>query len=128
MTRTRNKRGEGAQLRTDIVRAAARLLDEGTEQNVTLRSVAREAGVSAPSIYSHFADTDACVSPVLSIGEAPAHVHNRVRGTFIERNGVEQAAPAPRFSGTPSLAGEQGSTAIDDALRRWTNTVATAAT
>lgn len=56
--RTRNKRGEGAQLRDEIVAAATRLLDEGTEQSVTLRAVAREAGISAPSIYPHFADRD----------------------------------------------------------------------
>jgi AcrR family transcriptional regulator len=56
--RTRNKRGEGAQLRDEIVAAATRLLDDGTEQSVTLRAVAREAGISAPSIYPHFADRD----------------------------------------------------------------------
>lgn len=56
--RTRNKRGEGGQLRDEIVAAATRLLDGGTEQSVTLRAVAREAGISAPSIYSHFADRD----------------------------------------------------------------------
>jgi len=42
--------------------------------------------------------TDACVAPVLDLDEAPAHPHNRARGTFIEVNGVVQPAPAPRFS------------------------------
>jgi len=48
-----------------------------------------------------FADTDACVTPVLGLAEAPAHPHLAARGTFIERDGVPQPAPAPRFSRTP---------------------------
>jgi AcrR family transcriptional regulator len=56
-TRTRNRRGEGAQLRDDIVTAAVALLDEtGDESAVTLRAVARRVGIAAPSIYRHFAD------------------------------------------------------------------------
>jgi alpha-methylacyl-CoA racemase len=45
--------------------------------------------------------TDACVAPVLSLAEAPAHPHNRARGTFVDVGGVTQPAPAPRFSRTP---------------------------
>lgn len=57
--RQRNPRGQGGQLRTEIVRAAGELLDqEGTAQAVTLRAVARRIGISAPSIYAHFADRD----------------------------------------------------------------------
>jgi alpha-methylacyl-CoA racemase len=44
--------------------------------------------------------TDACVSPVLDILEAPRHPHNRARGTYIEIDGLQQPAPAPRFSRT----------------------------
>jgi alpha-methylacyl-CoA racemase len=47
------------------------------------------------------AGTDACVAPVLSLAEAPAHAHNRARDTFVEVDGVVQPAPAPRFSRTP---------------------------
>ena len=47
------------------------------------------------------AGTDACVAPVLGLGEAPAHRHNRARGTFVDVGGVVQPAPAPRFSRTP---------------------------
>src|SRR5262249_10872336 len=53
-----------------------------------------------------FADSDACVAPVLSIAEAAGHPHNRQRGTFVERDGVLQPAPAPRFSRTPSEIGQ----------------------
>jgi AcrR family transcriptional regulator len=66
--RTRNRRGEGALLRDEIVAAAERLLErEGSEEALTLRSVAREAGIAAPSIYTHFADRDAILDAVLDI-------------------------------------------------------------
>ncbi|WNV85786.1 TetR/AcrR family transcriptional regulator [Umezawaea sp. Da 62-37] len=56
-TRARNRRGEGARLRDDIVAAAVELLDEtGDETAVTLRAVARRVGIAAPSIYRHFPD------------------------------------------------------------------------
>jgi alpha-methylacyl-CoA racemase len=42
--------------------------------------------------------TDACFAPVLSAREAAAHPHMKARGIHIERNGVLQPAPAPRFS------------------------------
>lgn len=45
-----------------------------------------------------FANTEACVTPVLSLPEAAAHPHNSARRTFIEPEGVLQCAPAPRFS------------------------------
>jgi AcrR family transcriptional regulator len=66
--RTRNRRGEGGLLRDEIVAAAERILErEGNEEALTLRSVAREAGISAPSIYPHFADRDAIIDAVLDI-------------------------------------------------------------
>jgi AcrR family transcriptional regulator len=55
--RVRNRRGEGARLRDEIVAGAVALLDEtGDQTSVTLRAVARKVGISAPSIYRHFAD------------------------------------------------------------------------
>jgi alpha-methylacyl-CoA racemase len=42
--------------------------------------------------------SDACFAPVLTLGEAPLHPHNRARDTFIDIEGVTQPAPAPRFS------------------------------
>jgi alpha-methylacyl-CoA racemase len=66
--------------------------------------------------------TDVCFAPVLSLSEAPQHPHNVERGTFVERNGVVQPAPAPRFSRTeaeiqrpPSFAGQH----TDEALADW---------
>ena len=51
----------------------------------------------------HFAGTDACLAPVLTLEEAPRFEHNVERGTFIELDGVIQPAPAPRYSNS-SLA------------------------
>lgn len=45
--------------------------------------------------------SDACFAPVLELGEAVSHSHNKARGTFIDVDGVMQPAPAPRFSRTP---------------------------
>ena len=45
--------------------------------------------------------SDVCFAPVLSYAEAPQHPHNRARATFVEVDGIEQPAPAPRFSRTP---------------------------
>jgi alpha-methylacyl-CoA racemase len=44
--------------------------------------------------------TDVCFAPVLTMSEAAAHPHNVERETFIEVGGIEQPAPAPRFSRT----------------------------
>ncbi|MBT3154351.1 CoA transferase [Streptomyces sp. CHD11] len=49
-----------------------------------------------------FEGTDACVAPVLSLGEAPHHPHLAARGTFTDHDGITQPAPAPRFSATPA--------------------------
>jgi alpha-methylacyl-CoA racemase len=46
--------------------------------------------------------TDACFAPVLTLAEAALHPHNVARGNFIEVDGVQQNAPAPRFSRSPS--------------------------
>lgn len=69
-----------------------------------------------------FEGTDACVSPVVSMTEAPDHPHIRQRGSVVEENGLIQPSPAPRFSGiesaitaVPPAAGEH----TEDVLRRW---------
>jgi AcrR family transcriptional regulator len=64
--RPRNARGQGARLTEDIVSGALALIDRtGSAEAVTLRAVAREVGIAAPSIYPHFADRDAIVSAVV---------------------------------------------------------------
>jgi alpha-methylacyl-CoA racemase len=46
--------------------------------------------------------TDACFAPVLSLEEAPRHPHNAARGIFVDVEGKQQPAPAPRLSRTPA--------------------------
>ncbi|MCX4579125.1 CoA transferase [Streptomyces sp. NBC_01571] len=69
-----------------------------------------------------FDGSDACVAPVLSLREAPAHPHLAARGTFTDHGGITQPAPAPRFSVTrtsvrsgPVLPG----TGAADVARDW---------
>jgi alpha-methylacyl-CoA racemase len=50
-----------------------------------------------------FDGSDACVAPVLPL--AGDHPHLVARGIFVEKDGVRQAAPAPRFSRTPTELG-----------------------
>jgi alpha-methylacyl-CoA racemase len=65
---------------------------------------ARFAGIFATRTRDEWAavfdGTDACVTPVLAFGEVPGHPHVAARGTVVSRDGVLQAAPAPRFSRT----------------------------
>jgi alpha-methylacyl-CoA racemase len=50
--------------------------------------------------------TDVCFAPVLKMSEALRHPHLVARETFVEYEGVEQPAPAPRFSRThPAIQG-----------------------
>jgi hypothetical protein len=65
--------------------------------------------------------SDACFAPVLGLGEAPQHPHNRARQAFTELGGVVHPAPAPRLSRTPGTipgpaprAGEHTVSALSD--------------
>lgn len=67
LARERNRRGEGARLRDEILAGATELLERtGSEEAVTLRAVARQVGISAPSIYAHFADREAIVDAIVN--------------------------------------------------------------
>ncbi|GAA5046695.1 TetR/AcrR family transcriptional regulator [Nocardia callitridis] len=87
-TRRRNPRGTGSRLREEILAAATELLDaDGGERAVTLRAVARKAGIAAPSIYSHYLDQ-------------PAIIYDVARQAFTElcralRTAVDQAGADP---------------------------------
>lgn len=50
-----------------------------------------------------FEGSDACVSPVLSMDEAPRHPLNVSRESFVTVDGIVQPAPAPRFSRSTTL-------------------------
>jgi alpha-methylacyl-CoA racemase len=71
-----------------------------------------------------FADSDSCVAPVLSMREAAADEHLHARGTYVEKDGVTQPSPAPRFSRTPAelttKPPEPGEHSAADVLAAWT--------
>lgn len=73
-----------------------------------------------------FAGTNACVTPVLSLTEAPHHPHNVERNAFQSVDGSVQPSPAPRFSRTPGatrrgtpVPGEDADQ-LDSIIRDWT--------
>lgn len=103
-----------------------KLDDRGYDQNDRAgwpRMEADLAAVFATEPRDHwaalFAETDACVTPVLSMAEAPSHPHNAARGSFVQRMGMPQPAPAPRMTGTPPAIREPGETTVAEAVARW---------
>src|SRR4051794_12204801 len=61
-----------------------------------------------------FEGSDACCAPVMPLTEAARAPHLKARGTYVDRDGVLQPAPAPRFSRTeatlttgPTMPGDQ---------------------
>lgn len=64
-----------------------------------------------------FADTDCCVSPVLSVEEAKSDPHLATREALVEFDGRIEPAAAPRFSRTPGRVAQHRSAA--DCLERW---------
>lgn len=65
--------------RTEIVQAAARLLQEGGEAAVTTRGVAEAAGVQAPALYRLFGDKDGLLEAVAE----------HVMDTFVQAKAAE---------------------------------------
>lgn len=57
---------------------------------------------------AHFADSDACVAPVLTMKEAPSSPHMAARGVYEVRSAAVHPAAAPRFSRTAARAGADG--------------------
>ena len=55
-------------LRAALVRAAMELLEQHGETALSLRAVARQAGVSPAAPYRHYADREALVSAVAAVG------------------------------------------------------------
>jgi AcrR family transcriptional regulator len=63
--RSRSRRGEGEQLRDEILAAAERILiDTNDQAALSIRAIAAAVGVTPPSIYLHFADRNDLVFAV----------------------------------------------------------------
>src|SRR3954470_6704851 len=66
-SRERSPQGEGARLREELIIAAGRLLAADVDVDaLSLRGVAREAGVAAPSVYLHFVSKDDLLRAVVN--------------------------------------------------------------
>ena len=69
-----------------------------------------------------FADSDACVTPVLAFGEVETEPHVTERDTFYRDDDALLPSPAPRFSrsvpSTPKPPGQAGAD-TEAVLRDW---------
>jgi alpha-methylacyl-CoA racemase len=81
---------------------AGQQLDRSAWPKIRERIAARFLTRTREEWCSVMENSDVCFAPVLSMAEAPQHPHNAARGTFIDRDGIVQPAPAPRFSATPA--------------------------
>jgi AcrR family transcriptional regulator len=121
-SRVRLRKGEGEQLRREIVDATRDLLAElGSMELVSIRSIAHRVGVSSPSIYLHFRDKEhllyevcrevfegfaARLIPLFS-AEGTALERLQLLGREYIRWGLEHAALYPvLFLGEPPAAME----------------------
>lgn len=97
--RGRNPRGQGERLRAEIIDVALRLLEElADDQALSLRAVAREAGIAATSVYIHFADRDALVLAALE------HCHTDLLNT-LEQAEAHAADPVAALRARMTLLG-----------------------
>ncbi|MEV6108339.1 CaiB/BaiF CoA-transferase family protein [Streptomyces sp. NPDC051940] len=77
--------------------------DQGKWPAMRERLAAVFAGRGRDAWAEAFDGQGACVSPVLSLTEAPDHPHNAARDTYRRTpQGAVEPAPAPRFSATPT--------------------------
>lgn len=88
-----------------------------------LRAVLEEAfaGQTREHWQEVFDGTDACVTPVLSFAEAPAHPHVAARAALTARtDGAVVSGAAPRLSvGDPSPSAAGRASSLTDVLRGW---------
>ena len=81
--RLRNPRGQGDRLREELIEAAVQLLaDAPHPDDVSIRAIARAAGVSPTAAYRHFSDRDdlVCEAVGACFGEFAAEMLRRTEG------------------------------------------------
>ena len=92
--RTRNRRGEGGRLRGELVSAASTLLETiSGEDALSLRAVARQAGVAPQSVYLHFADRRELMTAVYAVrfGELSAELSSAAAAAGADTPGARLA-------------------------------------
>ncbi|WP_063820050.1 TetR/AcrR family transcriptional regulator [Streptomyces caniscabiei] len=108
--RVPNRWGEGQRLREEILRAAFHLLEEaGSPENISLRAIAREAGVTAPAIYKHFKDKAELMWTLLDA--VYANVAERMR------TARQSAPPGDTWAGLRAVVDAYYSFAFDEPRR-----------
>lgn len=69
---------------------------------------------------AHFQNSDACVTPVLSLEEAAQHPHIAERGTYVTKRGVIQPGAAPRMDrALDSVDVDPTFSTIDAIFEKW---------
>jgi alpha-methylacyl-CoA racemase len=66
---------------------------------------------------AHFSGTEACVTPVLTLAEAPHHPHNLARTTF--ESGLPR--PAPRFDGVAGQPVRPRALTLEQMIEHWSD-------
>lgn len=67
--RRRNRRGQGGQLREDLITAAMSMIETGDGgEQLSLRGIARHVGIAATSVYLHFPDVDHLLAAAVERG------------------------------------------------------------
>ena len=66
--RRRNPRGEGDRLRQELLAAATASVERRGSRHLTLRGLARQVGVTAPSVYLHFPGLDHLLAAIVEQG------------------------------------------------------------
>ncbi len=89
--RRQNARGEGARLRDDLLDAAATLIGtSGSDADLSLRAVARSAGVSAQAVYLHFASLEELVVALIVDG-------SQQMGAALQQAALSRTDPVERI-------------------------------
>lgn len=120
--RTRNRRGEGGKLRDELIAAARRLLSEaGAESDLTIRGVARAAGVHPQAFYLHFDSLDQLLYAVYEAEFAEFTGTLRAAAEAGEAAETAAAAEAGEAAGTAEAgkAAEPGKAALRALCREY---------
>ncbi|MFJ4650787.1 TetR/AcrR family transcriptional regulator [Nocardia sp. NPDC088792] len=92
--RSRNRRGEGALLRAELVEAASRLLEElDGQEALSMRAVARAVGIAPQSAYLHFADRRELLTAVYALRFTELHA-----ALLAARDSAPEDDPAQQLS------------------------------
>jgi alpha-methylacyl-CoA racemase len=100
-------------------RLAAAQHDRSAWDEMRMAIAARMKEKTIAEWTSLFEGLDACVAPVLSLGEAPNHPHARARRSHVPVGALLRPVPAPRLSRTPVHVSRPRERAVAETLERY---------